>query len=136
MRSSALCVELDALGGAGKNHAVFADDSCRRARAANPISPALRAPVWPSRLLTEFLVELDATAFRRRTTEQQCRAGRRIDFLVVMHFQDFDVERIIERLGHALGERREQIDAEAHIAGLDDHRALGGVLDFGFVGRA
>ena len=42
----------------------------------------------------------------------------------------------IERLGHALGQRREQIDAEAHIAGLDDHRAFGGVLDPGVVGRA
>ena len=53
-----------------------------------------------------------------------------------MHFQNFDVERVVERLGDALGQRRQQIDAEAHIAGLDDHRALGGVLDLGLVGGA
>ena len=41
----------------------------------------------------------------------------------------------IERLRHALGQRRQQIDAEAHIAGLDDHRALGRFRDLGFVAR-
>ena len=35
-----------------------------------------------------------------------------------------------------LVERRQQIDAEAHVAGLDDHRGLGGLLDLGLVGGA
>ncbi len=51
-----------------------------------------------------------------------------------MHLQDFDVERIVERFRHALGERREQIDAEAHVARFDDHSAFGSVLDFCLVG--
>ena len=39
-----------------------------------------------------------------------------------MHLDDLDVEILIERLRHALHERREQIDAERHIAGFDDNR--------------
>ena len=39
-------------------------------------------------------------------------------------------------LATRLRQRRQQIDAEAHIAGLDDHGRLGGVLDLGFVGGA
>ena len=30
---------------------------------------------------------------------------------------------VVERLRHPLGQRREQIDADAHVAGLDDHGA-------------
>ena len=35
--------------------------------------------------------------------------------------------------GDAIGEASEQIDAEAHIAGLDDCRVAGGGLDLGLV---
>ena len=99
------------------------------------MSPGLRAPVWPSRLATEWPVEIDAAAFGRRAAEQQRGAGRRVDLLVVMHLQDFDVERLVERLRHALRQRRQQIDAEAHIAGLDDHGGLCRVLDLRIVAR-
>ena len=40
---------------------------------------------------------------------------------------------VVERLRHALDQRRQQIDAEAHIAGLDDDRARGDALDHGVV---
>jgi len=82
------------------------------------------------------LVEIDAAAFRRRAPEHQRGAGRRVHLPVVMHLQDFDVEGIVERLGDAPGERRQEVDAEAHIAGLHDHRALGRVLDPCFVGSS
>ena len=81
------------------------------------------------------LVEIDAAAFRRRAAEQQRGAGRRIDLLVVMHFDDLDIEFVVERLRHALDQGRQQIDAEAHIAGLHDHRLFGGLPDLGFVVR-
>ena len=64
--------------------------------------------------------EIDAAALRRRAAEHQRGAGRRVDLLVVMHLENLDVEAVVERLRHALGQRRQQIDAEAHVAGLDD----------------
>ncbi len=40
-----------------------------------------------------------------------------------MHFQDLDVEILgVERLRRLLDQHRQQIDAEAHIAGFDDRR--------------
>ena len=52
-----------------------------------------------------------------------------------MHLEDFDVEVVAERLGRTLRERGQQIDAEAHIAGLDDDGALGARRDLLFVRR-
>ncbi len=127
--------QFDALGGAGEHHGVFADHAAT-AQAAKPMSPALRAPVWPSRLVTLLLSSVMPRPSAAAWPEQQSGAGRRIDFLIVMHLENFDVERGIERLGHALGQRRQQIDAEAHIAGLDDLGRLGRVLDLAFVGGA
>ena len=82
------------------------------------VAPALRA-----------LVEIDAAAVRRGASKHQRRARGRVDLLVVMHFENFDVEVLIERLGHALDQRRQQVDPETHVAGLDDHRALAGLRD-------
>ena len=70
------------------------------------------------------LREIDAAAFRRRAAEHQRGAGWRVDLLVVVHFEDFDIEIGIKRFRHALDQRREQIDAQTHIAGLDHHGAL------------
>jgi hypothetical protein len=50
-----------------------------------------------------------------------------------MHLQHFDVEFIVERFRHALHQRREQIDAKRHVAGLHDHRFLRGGLDPGLI---
>ena len=49
-----------------------------------------------------------------------------------MHFQDLDVV-IGQRLGGALHQRRQQVDAQAHIAGLDDHGMARRRLDARFV---
>ena len=69
------------------------------------------------------LCQIDAAAFGRRAAEQQRGAGRRVDLLVVMHFEDFDVVVVVERRRHALDQSGQQIDAETHVAGLDDSRA-------------
>ena len=46
----------------------------------------------------------------------------------MMHFENLDVEIVIERLRDLLHECRQQIDAERHVAGLHDDRALAGAL--------
>jgi hypothetical protein len=52
-----------------------------------------------------------------------------------MHLQDLDVEVLVERPGHALDQRGQQIDAEAHIAGFDHDGARRGGRDRGLVCR-
>ena len=76
-----------------------------------------------------MLRQIDAAALRRRAAEHQRGAGRRVDLLVVVHLENLDVEAVVERLCHPLGQRRDQIDAHAEVAGLHDHRALGRLRD-------
>ena len=83
--------ELDALGGAGKDHAVFADHAAAAQIRKTDIAGMARAGIAVA-AAHRILVEIDAAAFRRRAAKHQCRAGRRVDLLVVMHFENFDVE--------------------------------------------
>ena len=53
-----------------------------------------------------------------------------------MHLQNFDVERSVKRLRHPLGEGSQQIDAETHVARLDDHCGFCRLLDLRLVGCA
>ena len=55
-----------------------------------------------------------------------------------MHFEDFDVEILIQRLRNPLDEGRQQVDAHAHVAGFDDHGAFGRLGDqrFAFARKA
>ena len=46
-----------------------------------------------------------------------------------MHFEDLDVELLAQRPGHLLDQRRQHVDAHAHVAGLDDGGPLGGLGD-------
>jgi hypothetical protein len=48
-----------------------------------------------------------------------------------MHFDNFDVVVVVECLGDALDQRGDKIDAETHIAGFHDRRALGRLSDQG-----
>ena len=57
-------------------------------------------------------------ARRRRLAEHQRRPGGRVDLVAMVHLDDLDVEVRVERLRHAPRQRGEQIDAEAHVAGL------------------
>jgi len=127
--------QFDALPVAGEDHAMVARHRAPAQRGKADIAGMARAGVAVA-AAHRISVEVDAAAFRRRAAEHQRGAGRRIDFLVVMHLEDFDIEGIVQRLGDAPRQRRQQIDAEAHIAGLHDHRRLGGVLDLGLVGGA
>ena len=61
--------------------------------------------------------------------------------MAVVHLDDLDVEVRVERLGRLADEHGEEIDAEAHIAGLDDRGVAGGGGDLllvlgGQAGRA
>ena len=132
MRSSARWVEFDALGGPGENHGVVADHGAAAQRRKADIA---RAPRAGDAVAAAHRVrrEIDAAAGGGGAAEHQRGAGRRIDLLVVMHLENFDVVILIERLRHALDQRRQQIDAEAHIAGLDDDGALGRFGDHGLL---
>src|SRR5713101_3248234 len=80
-----------------------------------------------------MLGEIDASALRRRTTKHEGGAGWRVDLLVVVHFEDLNVEFVVEGLRYALDQSCEEIDSHAHIAGLDDHRAAARLCDQVFV---
>src|SRR5713226_1435842 len=71
-----------------------------------------------------MLRKIDAAALGSGAAKHQRSARRRIDLLIMMHFDDLDVVIVVERLSHALYQRRKQIDAETHIAGFDDSRAV------------
>ena len=43
----------------------------------------------------------------------------------VVHFDDLDIEVLVQRLGDAAGDGDQQVDAEAHVAGLDDGSVAG-----------
>ena len=80
-------------------------------------------------------VQVDAAAGGGGLAQHQGGARRRVDLGLVVHFEDLDVEAFVERLRDALDQRRQQIDAEAHIAGLHHDGARGDALDHGIVGR-
>src|SRR5438067_3095101 len=65
-------------------------------------------------------IEIDTSTLSRCLAEQERSSGRRIDFVPVVYFEDLDIEFIAERRCDLLYERGENIDSEAHIAGLDD----------------
>ena len=55
--------------------------------------------MWPSRPLTLWSVERDSAPGRGRVAEQKRCPRRSIDLVLVVHFQNFDVETLIERAG-------------------------------------
>ena len=55
--------------------------------------------------------------------------GGRVHLVAVMHLEDLDVEIGVERLRRLAHQDREEVDAEAHVAGLDDHGMARGRLD-------
>ena len=104
---------------------------CRRAgprsRSRRP-----RARRYGRRARARIFVQRNVAAVRRRLAQQQCGARWRIDFQAVMHLHDLDIE-IGQRLRRLLHQRGEQIDAQTHIAGFDDHGMARGGADFRFV---
>ena len=80
------------------------------------MSPLRRAPVRPSRPRAEWSLSADASRRGRRFAEQERRARGRVDLHPMMHLDDLDIEIGSERRRRAPGQRREQVDAEAHVA--------------------
>ena len=100
---------------------------------ANPMSPRFLAPVWPSRERTLVSASETAAPFRRRLAEHQRGAGWRVDLVLVVHFEHLDVEVGVERCGDLARQCDQQVDAEAHVAGLDDRRVARRGLDRRFM---
>ena len=101
---------------------------------AKPMSPRLRGPGDAVASLDGALREIDRAPFGGGGPEHQRGAGRRIDLVAVVHLDDLDVEVLIQRLGDASRQRHEQVDAEAHVAGLDDGSVARRRGDLRFVG--
>src|ERR1700674_2492822 len=120
--------KLDALRRSGKDHGVIAAHRAATQRGEADISRTARpgVTITPAR---RMLAEINPSALRRRTTKHERGAGRCVDLLVVVHFENLDIEFLIESLRYALDQRCEEIDSHAHIAGLDDHRALARLCD-------
>ena len=127
-RSVALWVSSIVSPSPAKITAVLADHRAAAQRREADVAALARAGMAvadPDRMVGE----VDAAAFRRRLAEQQRRARRRVDLVAVVHLEDLDVEIGVERLRRLAHQGGEQIDAEAHIAGLDDDRMARGGLE-------
>ena len=105
----------DAFVRTGKDHAVIADNGAAPQRSKADIAGPSRSgkAIAAAR---RALLERDLAAGGSGLAKHQGRTRRRIDLGLVVHFQDLDVEVFVQRLRHALHQRRQQIDAEAHIA--------------------
>ena len=118
--------------GPAKMTRMVADDGAAAQRGKTDIADAARSghTVAPAHGVP---IEIDAAAGRRGAAEHQRGPGRRVDLLVVVHFQDLDVVILIERPGDAFDQRGKEIDPEAHIAGFDDRRPACGLGDQRFL---
>ena len=127
--------EGDRLALAGEEHGMVTGDraAAKRREADRPARPCAGMAVAHAH---GMVGERNVAPLGGRLPEQQGRAGRRVDLVAMMHLEDLDIEIRIERPRRLADETGEQVDAEAHIAGLDDHRMARGGIDGGFlVGR-
>src|SRR6516225_4920564 len=113
--------ELDDLALAGKEDAVLANHGaaaeCREADVGTPACTGM-AVAAPDRVSAE----LDAASLGSGATEEKGGARGRVDLMLVVHFEDLDVEIGVERARRLAHQSGKQVDAEAHIAGLHDAR--------------
>ena len=126
--------KLDALAGAGEDHPVLADHVAAARARQSRYRPRGAGRYRRRGCVTPRSLQRDLAAFGGGLAEHQRGAGRRVALVAVVHLQDLDIEFRAERCGDLRGEHGEQIDAEAHIAGLDDGGMTGGGLDLGLVG--
>ena len=99
-------------------------DIAAAARASQAIASARRTRL-----------ERDLASARSGFAQHQRRARGRIDLGAVMHLENLDIKTFVERLGHSLHHRCEQIDSQTHVARLDHDGARGDALDYSIVGR-
>ena len=120
--------QFDALIGPGENHLMIACGGAAAQRREADVARNARAGVTVAGA-DRSLIEIDAAAVRGSLTEQIGGPRRRIDLLPVVHFENLDVEILVERLRHLLDQRRQQINAKAHIARLHHDGLRGHALD-------
>ena len=136
IRSSALCA--NSMRSAGPANTTVCSPTTEPPRKRGKtdvagIASASLAVAHPNRVLRRDRCHASAAAL----PEQQRGAGRRVDLLVVMHFEDFDVEIIIQCLGAALGvSAASRFTPRLILPDLTITARLGGVLDLGFIGGA
>ena len=61
--------------------------------------------------------------------DHQSRAARRVELLVVMRFDDLDVETGVEDLGRFFRQFGDQVDADRHVGGEEDRNGLCRFID-------
>ena len=118
----------DPLAVPGEDDAVIADDraAAQAGEADVALAPCAGHPVAAPRGVG---FQRDAATGGGRLAQHQGGARGRVDLHPMVHLDDFNVEFIAERGGGATRERRQEVDAEAHIAGADDRRMPGGGVD-------
>ena len=125
--------QLDGFALAGENDRVFADHRAAAQGGKADAAGLARAGVAiadPDRVLAQS----DPAAFGCGLAEQQSRSRWRIDLVAVVHFQHLDVPVAgVQRLRRLAHQHREQVDAEAHVAGLDDAGMARGGMQPGLV---
>ena len=100
---------------AGEDDAVIADDRAAAQRGEADVALAARAgqAVAAAR---RMVFERNASRRGRRFAKQERCARGRVDLHPMMHLDDLDVEIGPQRQRRAPGQRRKQVDAEAHVA--------------------
>lgn len=106
-----------------RKHDGMVSDNIAAANRVHPdLMPGSRADVAdPS--VTDILVVIPAFDIRNDFRERDRRSARRIFFLVVVRFNDLNIEIIAQRLRRKLRQIEEQIHADTVIRGEDDLRS-------------
>ena len=124
--------KLDPLARRGEDHAMLADDiSAPQSREADLTGLARTGKPVPAPC--RHLAECHPASPGGSFAQCQCRARRGICLHAVMHLDDFDIPTGVETVTDALDESRQKGNAEAHIGGKHDWRALRGTADRRFL---
>ena len=116
---------LDPLAFAGKDNRVIADHiaATQRCKADGAVFARTGKAVTAAH---GDIVKINAPALGRCFTKTQGRAGRSIDLVFMVHFNDFDIGNIlIKDAGNLFDQRKGQINPDTHIRGKDDRGLLG-----------
>ena len=66
------------------------------------------------------IIEVNPPAFGSGFTETNGRTRRGVDFMFVMHLDDFNIVVVIKRSGELFGKRKQYINANGKIHGFDN----------------
>src|SRR5262249_34428318 len=110
--------KLDPLAGTSENHSGLANHVAapqrRKTDIALPPRPHVAVPGAHA-----LFPKQDIPPLGGGRPKHERGARWRVTLVAVMHLEDLDVELGPQSLRDALGKDREQVDAKAHIAGLD-----------------